>query len=1055
MAIRKEKVSPDRMVRKYLEDIITRYKDGTNATEHTHRPALQNLLEQLLEDVLATNEPQRIDCGAPDFILTKGNIPVGYIEAKDLDEDLDDHENSEQLTRYFGSLDNLILTNYLEFRWYVKGKLRSKCSIGSLNKKKISFEDSNFETFVTLVESFCRIEIPTIKSAPELAERLAGTTKTICQLIAKAYEFEDDKGYLHKWLNGFKTTLIADLEVQRFADMFAQTLVYGYFSARANQNERTGFSRESAARILPETNPFLKRLFHEFIGIDMPKSIDWAVDEVVEILKRTDMKAVLKDFGGKSGKNDPIFHFYETFLEKYDPELKDALGAYYTPQPVINYIVKSVDHVLQKHFSRRNGLADQNTLILDPAVGTGSFLFHAIEQIRDHMKGQEGTWPQYVAGNLLNRIFGFEIMMAPYAIAHLKIGNQLKDTGYKFNSGTRLGIYLTNTLEEAAKKTDTLLTEFISDEANEAASIKSDKPIVAIIGNPPYKGFAQNHGKWIQSLMEDYKDELGEKKSNSDNDYMKFIRFAQWRIDRTGFGVAAFITPNSYLDAITLRQMRASLLKSFSDIYVLNLHGSAMVENAAGKELKDKNVFDIRQGVSISVFVRNETKADECNVYYSEVIGPRESKYEFLDNNSIATTTWKKLNHSKDRNFFSPLSLKKDDEYLSFLSIKDIFPIGTSGIQPKKKDIAIQFSRSDMEQIISDFANFSQAEVIKKYDLGEDSAGWKVPWAQDHAKQMLKNKQTPTCIQYRTFDYRWTVIEDYSSGIVGRPRYDVMKHMKRPNNLGLIVLRQLSQSSFQHAWVSRHPIDENTISRKTREYNYIFPLFLEPEPDQLTTHQQRLNISQKAQEEIKKNFDLHLTQGLHGDFVKTISPEQFFYYIYAILHSPHYREKFFSELKIDFPRIPMFQNKTLIKELSEIGQQLASLHLMENEKQTKPNVLFKNKGSNIVKSLKFKESENELWINESQCFSNLSKEAWTFKIGGHEVVREFFTDREDRELTSEEVENVRKMIVAVEETIPLMAKIDSLIISEAGWTLIPKTSVPKSKTKTNKKSKVA
>jgi type I restriction-modification system DNA methylase subunit len=1032
MATRKANSDPSVLINIYLKDIILRYKDGNNATEHTHRGALQILLENLFEGLMATNEPQRINCGAPDFILTKGPIPVGYIEAKDLDKNLDIEEDSEQLTRYFGSLDNLILTNYLEFRWYVKGILRTSCSIAKLKKGKISIDESSFEKLASILESFVTAEIANIKSAEQLAEKLAGSAKIICNLIVSAYGLENQQGYLHKWFEGFKATLLSDLDVARFADMFAQTLVYGYFSARANHTSEGSFSRDSAARILPETNPFLRRLFHEFAGIDMPKSIDWAVDEVVEILKRTDMGLVLKDFGKKSGKNDPIFHFYETFLEKYNPLLKDALGAYYTPQPVINYIVKSVDYVLQKHFGRPTGLADKNTLILDPATGTGSFLFHTIECIREHLKSQEGTWPQYVSDNLLNRIFGFEIMMAPYAIAHLKIGNQLKDTGYKFNSGSRLGIYLTNTLEEAAKKSESLITQFISKEADEASAVKADQ-IVAIMGNPPYKGFAQNHGEWIQNLMQDYRDELGEKKSNSDNDYMKFLRFAQWRIDKTGHGVAAFITPNSFLDAITLRQMRSSLLSSFSEIYILNLHGSAMVENIKAREVKDKNVFDIRQGVSISIFVRKQNKASGCKVFYSEILGPRDLKYKYLAENNIATTKWTELTLSKERNFFSPTSLKKDDNYLSFLSVKDIFPVGTSGIQPKKKDIAIQFEETQMEQIVSDFAHLSISEIQNKYDIQKESAGWKASWAQEHAKDMVRKQQRPTKIQYRTFDYRWTVIEDYSGGIVGRPRYETMQHMKRSNNLGLVVLRQLSQSTFQHAWVSRHPIDENTISRKTREYNYIFPLFLKSEDDQLTSHQQRLNISDKARKKIIQNFGMTLTTGIHGDFKVAIGPEQFFYYIYAILHAPTYRKEYFSELKIDFPRIPMFVNKDLIRELSILGQALAGLHLMESDFQINSSVLFTQTGSNLVKYIKLNLETKELWINESQYFSNISQSAWTFKIGGHEVLREFFTDRMNKALTSDEIETVRKIAVSNEKTIPLMLDVDAAIDRYKGW----------------------
>ncbi len=1074
------------MVNEYLSDIKERFKDGNNATEHTHRPALQTLIENLLDGVMATNEPQRIACGAPDFIITDGPVPIGYIEAKDLDVDLEEQEQTDQLTRYLGSLDNLILTNYFEFRWYIKGKLTSSCSIASLRGKKIEIHDENFGQLIAMLEAFRRSEIPVIKSASELAERLAGSTRSIYELIKKAYTIEPATGYLHKWLDTFKSVLIADLEVDRFSDMFAQTLVYGFFSARAYQTERDSFSRESASRILPETNPFLRRLFHEFAGLDMPRIIDWAIDEVVELLKRTDVELVMKDFGARSGKNDPVFHFYETFLTKYNPELKDAMGAYYTPKPVIDYIVKSVDKTLKKHFQREKGLADKNTLILDPATGTGSFLYQVIDEIRGTLKGQEGTWPQYVAEHLLNRVYGFEIMMAPYSVAHLKIGNQLKASGYKFDSGKRLGIFLTNTLDEAARKTDSFFAEFVSKEANEAAAIKADRPIVAVLGNPPYKQFSENQGEWIQTLMEDYKDDLGEKKNNGDNDYMKFIRFAQWRIDRTKYGVAAFITPNTFLDGITLRQMRSSLLDSFSDIYVLNLHGSAMVENETAKAAKDKNVFDISQGVAISIFIKREEPKEKkttagtkesCKVHYHEIFGSREQKYKFLQSHDIETTTWTPVTISKDRNFFIP-GFEKNDLYSGFVSIRDIFPLNTSGIQPKKKEIAIQFTEAEMRDVISDLALLDAPAFTTKYKV-EDSKGWKVEWAQAHAKDLTTREQKPTRIQYRTFDYRWTVIDDYSSGIVGRPRYDVMKHMKRPKNLGLVALRQLSQSSFYHAWVTRAAIDENTISRKTREYNYLFPLYLVPDEGQITTHQQRVNISDRFRTQFASTTSLKFTDGVEGDFKTTISPEQFFHYAYGILNSPSYRKEFFKELKIDFPRIPIFADKEFIKKMSNFGKELTELHLLEHSTQQNPAVTFPIAGTNKVESLKFmadpnaaqpddKKSQSKLkriYINKTQYFDNVDEDDWKFRVGGHEVLREFFTDRDGRTLTSDDVETIRMIATAFTRTRALMIEIDKAIVDHGGWTqataitiapaAVVDDSADETKTKKKKKKKPA
>ena len=1033
MATKKTGTSTE-TVETYAADLKKRFADGNNATEHTHRPALQNLLETIGLGTMATNEPQRIDCGSPDFVITRNSVPLGYVEAKDIGKNLDVEEKTDQLKRYFRSLDNLIFTNYLEFRWYVKGKLRTSLSIGELKNRKIVFQADAYSALAGLINSFLHEQIPTVVSSKELASRLAGSAINLRQLISTTFKLENESGYLHKWIKAFRDTLISDLSEDRFADMFAQTLVYGFFSARANHGPSEDFNREAASRIIPETNPFLRRLFHEFVGLDMPNTISWAVDELVECLRRTDVEKVLKDFGAKSGRNDPIFHFYETFLSEYDPNLKEALGVYYTPAPVINFITRSVDRVIQNEFGRKLGLADEQTLILDPATGTGSFLHKAIEIIEERMRPQAGTWPQYVSESLLKRIFGFEIMMAPHAIAHFKLGKQLKDSGYDFTSGRRLGVYLTNTLEEAASKSETLFAQFISDEANEAAEIKANRQIVAVFGNPPYKQYAQNHGKWIQKLMQDYKVGLKEKKNNSDNDYMKFMRFAQWRIEKTGYGVAAFITPNSFLDAITLRQMRSSLLNSYNKIYILNLHGSAMVESA-NKDDHDKNVFEIRQGVAISVFVKEKDNAGECEVKYAEIKGSRESKYAFLDTNDVSTVKWETLPIAKDRNFFTPSALTKVAGYEEFLSVKDIFPTHNSGIQPKRKEM-VQFSEEGVRQIVEDL-NFMETEDLRaKYRLPEDNTGWSIAKAKKHAEKLTKEEFSPTRIQYRTFDYRWTVVEDYSSGVIGRPRWDIMRHMRRPNNIGMILLRQLSCASFQHAWVTRCPIDENTISRKTREYNYLFPLFLELEEGQLTSEGQRVNLGPRIQNALKSGPKLSLTTGIRGDFKKTIGPQDIFFYVYGILNSPEYRAKYFNELRIDFPRVPIFSDATVIKSVSELGERMAKYHLLEFEMTECESIKFPVRGTNIVENAEYDENLNGFRINDTQYFSPITHEEWQYKVGGHEVLRAFFDDRRGRQLTSEEIRSIRQMVVSVRKTIELARQIDSVLETSIAYSSI-------------------
>ena len=437
----------------------------------------------------------------------------------------------------------------------------------------------------------------TVGTAKELAQRMAGTTRIIRDLIIASFKHETEETerklvqearkpyggamssrgpWLHNWLTAFRETLIPDLTETEFADMFAQTLAYGLFAARIHAPANREFSREMAAFKLPKTNPFLRKLFAEIAGVDMPDTVAWAVEDLVNLLRHADMAEILRDFGKGRGKEDPVVHFYETFLAAYDPKVRDQRGVRYTPEPVVQYIVRSVDWLLQTRFNRPQGLADDNTFILDPAVGTATFLYFVLTLIFSKFARQRGQWDGYVEKHLLNRLFGFEILMAPYAIAHLKLGMQLEETGYTFGSDQRLGIFLTNTLEESARRSDRLFADWISEEANAAAKVKAQLPIMVVLGNPPYANFGRmNRNPWILGLLNDYKRGLNEKKLNLDDDFIKFIRFAQWRIEKTGHGIVGFITSNTYIDGITHRRMRESLMQAFDEIYILDLHGSS------------------------------------------------------------------------------------------------------------------------------------------------------------------------------------------------------------------------------------------------------------------------------------------------------------------------------------------------------------------------------------------------------------------------------------------------------------------------------------------------
>lgn len=594
----------------YLKKVEKELARG-NATEHTHRPALKSLIESLREEIEVTNEPKRIECGAPDLIVTASPRTVGYIECKDIGKSLDEAEKTDQLVRYRESLPNFILTDYLEFRWFVDGDLKATERIGKADRNgKIKSEPAGIEAVQKMLSDFLSHRIPSVGTPKELASRMARLAQMIRDSIIKTFETEKESGALHSQFKAFEKTLIPGLKPESFADMYAQSIAYGLFAACTNHKGPKLFTRQSAWEDLPKTNPFLRKTFNHIAGPDLDERVTWLVDDLAQLLEDANMSEVLKNLGKQAQEKDPVIYFYEDFLKAYDPKMREMRGVYYTPQPVVSYIVRSLDHILKTQFSRSEGLSDPKVLVLDPATGTGSFLYSVIQMIYETVstKGQKGTWDGYVSERLLPRLFGFELLMAPYSVAHLKLGLQLRDLKYEFQKEQRLGIFLTNTLEEAIKKSETLFESFIVEEANQASKIKSELPIMVVLGNPPYSGISANKGEWISKLIDDYfvvdGKPLGERKTWLQDDYVKFIRFGQWRIEKTGSGILAFITNHGYLDNPTFRGMRQSLMKTFDEIYILDLHGNAKKKEVCPDGSKDENVFDIQQGVAIAIMIK-------------------------------------------------------------------------------------------------------------------------------------------------------------------------------------------------------------------------------------------------------------------------------------------------------------------------------------------------------------------------------------------------------------------------------------------------------------------
>ncbi|MGD9874872.1 MAG: type ISP restriction/modification enzyme [Kiritimatiellia bacterium] len=1043
------------IIQDYLKEVEKENSRGI-ATEHTYRTALKNLIESLDKGIAAVNEPKRDKCGAPDYLISRRDLTLGYIEAKDIGISLNDVEKSAQLKRYLPALENLILTDYLEFRWYVNGEFRQTARAGNLSGNKVRMDQEGSAEVEKMLREFVQHKPQTIRRPKELAKRMANLTHMVRDIIVKAFEQNEASDTLKDWRSAFAQTLMHDLiQPERtgdFADMFAQTIAYGLFSARVMDLTPKTFSRQEAQALIPKSNPFLRNFFYQITGPALDDELFAPfVEDLVSVLGHTDMERVLKDFGVSKKTRDPVFHFYETFLAEYDPKLREQRGVYYTPDPVVSYIVRSVDHILKSKFKCADGLADASkgadchrVLILDPACGTGTFLYDIIALIRSQFmeRNDAGMWPGYVKNSLLPRLFGFELMMAPYAIAHFKLALQLagrdllelQEQGWKYimEDDDRLGIFLTNTLEDMHEMSGLpLFARWIAEETEAANEVKRDLPIMVICGNPPYSGHSENNGPWISDLINDYKfvggEPLGERNSKwLQDDYVKFIRFAQWRLDQSGSGVLAFISNNGYLDNPTFRGMRWSLMQSFNDIYILNLHGSSKKKETDPIGGKDENVFDIQQGVCIGIFVKQPDSKRKCQIHYADLWGERQNKYDTLDKLDVSKTKWQKVEPEDVQNLFVPQDKERFNEYKLGWKVVDILPINSIGIVTGQDSKTIAFTGEDA------------ASLARRHELSSECI---------------------TRFLYRPLDVRYAT---YDQSVVTRPRTDVMRHMKGRTNYGLITTRQTKDS-----WDSY--CTKNICGHKTcsaYDINYVFPLYLYPDSNELNFGEsgRKPNLSDKFIKEFGGKLGLKFIPDGRGDLKKTFGPEDVFYYIYAVLHSPTYRTRYADFLKIDFPRIPLTSDKKLFASLVKLGGELSALHLMESPELEKTSLAFPVAGDNVVAKGFPKFIINEassarhggsrsvatgsdgaepstkdgsdaaalsasgrVYINKTQYFDGVPSNVWNFTIGGYQVCEKWLKDRRERELANDDLQHYKKIVAALGRTIELMQEIDETI----------------------------
>ena len=937
-----------------------------------------------------------------------------------------------------------------------------------------------------------------ITTSRELSVRLAKLSRTIRDRIKAALAIETERGPLNKLMKAFQTALVHDLDADGFADMYAQTIAYGLLSARiSDPHKKTVNDFASHMR----TNPFLRDLMEMFLkvggrhnepgaeGIDFD---ELGVAEVVELLDNANMEAVVRDFGDRNPREDPVIHFYELFLKEYDAEKRMQRGVFYTPRPIVSYIVRSVHTLLRSEFGLKDGLADTATWgemaerceglsipdaispdqgfvqILDPATGTGTFLVEAIDFIHKtlvakwqaHGHGEDkidAFWNEYVPTHLLPRLHGYELLMAPYAIAHLKIGLKLYETGYRFGSDERARVYLTNALEseqDFSQGAFDFAIPALADEAQAVNEVKRAARFTVIIGNPPYSGHSANKGGWIRELLrgsagtlrvENYFEvdsgPLNERNPKwLNDDYVKFIRLAHWQIERTGLGLLGFITNHSYLDNPTFRGMRESLTATFPRAHLLDLHGNAKKKERAPDGGKDENVFDIQQGVAVGLFTCFPSGTEPiCPAYnHADVWGVCEQtggagKYDRLVASDVANTEWQALSLKAPLRLFVPRDETLNDEYRAGWKLTNVFPVHSVGIVTARDKLAIRWTADEMSRVAKDFSERDSEEARSFYRLGKDARDWRVQLAQEDVRR-ADGCVVP--VLYRPFDQRFTYYTGRSRGFICMPRPKVMRHMLAGENLGISTTRSTEVAGgWEHIFVSKYLVQHHTVSLK--EVNYLFPLYTYPSEKLAHVSAGRApNLNPKFTRGLAAAIGLNFIPDGNGDRTTTFDPKDLLHYIYAVLHSPEYRRRYADFLKSDFPRIPLPAHRAVFSALIIPGARLVSLHLMEaDDRRIAP--AFPRTGSNQVDQVRYAPPSSGLpgcvWINREQYFESVEPEIWASTIGGYRPAEKWLKDRKRRTLSEEDIDHYRKIIAALAETRRLMVKIDEVIGKHGGW----------------------
>ncbi|GAA7695094.1 DNA methyltransferase [Helicobacter pylori] len=1061
------------MLKEYLESI----KDLTpEKNELAHRSFLQNLLNRLKDhfnkEFKIEHEPKREQGSQPDFRVSFQGLNIGYIENKRAGEDLSQLLKSDQIRKYLELNPNLMLTDYLNFMWVGKDEnnaplIKKQISVASLDElsKPLKPKPQTECDLIELFKSFFNHEAAPIANAKDFATHLSPRTRYLKDALIKYQE----KTQVSSIFKNFKEYLYEELSFEDFSDALAQTLTYSLFLAKLNHPFEK-INLDNVRSSIPENFAVIREMADFLKKLDGIKEIQWLLNEILSSINHVDMDSILKDL---NDDKDPYLHFYETFLSAYDPKLRESKGVYYTPDSVVKFIINALDSLLKTHFKDaplglKSALDNENIKLLDFATGTGTFLLEAFRKALEMRKTSDGgiSTKEDKYQNLLKQFYGFEYLIAPYAIAHLNLSQAFKEEFKKpLKENDALKIILTNTLiqpsEIAAYRG---LNPIFETELLNAQEIKKDENILIITGNPPYSGASSNEGlfEWevkatygidpefqtieiekkvkltdkIKTLLKNIqaqkqggsKDALKKLKQiyskyklqNEQNpkwildDYVKFMRFAQNKIESLGHGLFGFISNNAFLDNPTFRGLRRSLLECYDELYILNLHGNARKKEKTPQGADDENVFNIKQGVSINLFVK-KVQTTKQKIHYYDVYGERAEKYAFLAQNDLNSIEWLELNPREPFYLLLPLETRLLDEYEQGFSVKDMFQTSSVGIVTGRDHVVFHKKKESLLELLKDFSTLEPSELHRKYDISDDSRDWRLEYAVRDVRANADNleKYIVLC-QYRPFDFYYTYYTGKSKSFIAYPRGEVFKHMlppptnpKIPNqtrkNAALNTPRQLKNNdkSWTQCFISSH-INDQELSSGGNGAGVNYPLYQFNNPNYTE------NFTPKFRDFIDKHYN------------HSFEPLEILGYVYALLYSPNYRKRYEDFLKADYPKILFTENKDLFRALSLLGIELIGLHVLNQESL---NYSFeKLKDATIGESCyieahernpiikKPSHNEQRLYINHSAYFSGVSQEIYDYRIGGYCVLDKYLKSHKNEPCDFDHVTNIIKVI---------------------------------------------